>query len=115
MSFPGLLNSSCKIEQSVAGAADDMGGYAVPSWALIYRRVPCCYEALTRRTETLAYDKQVVQPEHYIYLEWRSGIKEGQRLTMDNGRIFLIKLIENTKEMDKFMKLSVVEWGKGEA
>lgn len=113
MSFAGLLDSKCNVKRK-SRTTDNQGGWT-STWTTLYRRVPCCFETLTKRLEIQAYDKQAVFPHYFVYLEWRSGIKEGDRLVWDKDSTeYEIVLVENTKHMGKYMKLAVVQVGRGE-
>ncbi|GAH39436.1 unnamed protein product [marine sediment metagenome] len=108
MSFEGLLDSTCKIMQETLGAADGIGGYAASSWGVLYPRVACRFESLPKMEEILGYDKKTTYPDYYLYLVYRSGIKEGMRIYY-KGRQFEIKLDENWSEQDKYQQLSLTE------
>jgi len=114
MSFEGLLDSFCNVKGETLGAPDGAGGYGPSTWNIIYRRVPCCWETLTKKLEILAYDKTAAYPDFYVYMEFLSGIKEGGRIVKEDGREFAIKLIEDTKLMGIYMKLAVSELKRGE-
>lgn len=113
MSFEGLLDSFCDVKEETLGDPDGAGGYELSTWSIIYRRVPCCWETLTRKLEILAYDKTASYPDFYVYMEFHSGINERCRLVR-NGKEFAIKLIEDTKFMGELMKLAVAELKRGE-
>jgi len=108
MSFPALLDSTCKIMQETLGAADLAGGYTASSWNVLYAHVRCRFESLPKAEEILAYDKKTTYPDYYIYLVYRSGIKEGMRV-YHNGRQFEIKLVENWSEQERYLQLAVTE------
>ena len=109
MSFEGLLDSKCTIMQETLGAPDGMGGYIGPSsWVVLYPRVPCRFESLAKAEEILGYDKKTTYPDYYVYLVYRSGIKEGMRIH-HNGRQFEIKLVENWSEQEKYLQLAVTD------
>ena len=113
MSFLGLLDSICNIKQEVLGTSDGMGGYAASTWNTIYWNLPCCFEAMERTKEFIGFDKKAFMPDFVVYLEWHDGIREGMRLV--KGSInYEIKLIENTKFLNKYMKLLVTELRRGE-
>ena len=112
MSFRGLLDSKCTIKQETLGAADGMGGYGVSTWSTLYKRVPCRYETLPGEQEVFAYGKKVTYPREFIYLEYRTGIKEGQRIFL-GSREFEIKLVESWSEKKKYLQLSVTEIKRG--
>ena len=115
MSFSGLLDSFCDVKGEVPGDKDGAGGFLASTWAIIYRRVPCCWEMISmqRKIEILAYDKTAIIPDIYVYMEFRTGINESCRLVKD-GKEFNIKLVEDTKLMGIYMKLGVAELKKGE-
>jgi hypothetical protein len=113
MSFPSLLNSKCNIKSETAGGTDLMGGTEASTWVTIFWNIPCCFEAYERKIEMTVFDKTAPIPDFVVYLEWRSGIKEGMRL-LKNGVEYEIKLVENTKFLDKYMKLQVTELKRNE-
>ena len=108
MSFRGLLDSRCTIRVLTAGAADGMGGFAAATWAVLYNQIKCRFESLQKKEMVMAYDKKEVYPDYFVYLVYRSGIKEGQRIYF-NSREFEIKLVENWSERNKYLQLSIVE------
>ena len=108
MSFRSLLDSRCTIRALTPGAADGMGGFAVATWGILYTRVKCRFETLQKKEMIIAYDKKEVYPDCFVYLVFRSGIKEGQRIYF-NGEEFEIKLIEPWSKQRKYLQLSVTE------
>ena len=108
MSFEGLRDSTCKIMQETLGAADGMGGHAASSWGMLYPHVRCRFESLPKAEEALAYDTKITYPDYYVYLVYRSGIKEGMRI-YHNSRQFEIKLVENWSEQERYLQLAVTE------
>jgi len=108
MSFEGLLDSKCTIMQETLGVADGMGGHAASSWGVLYPHVRCRFESLPKEEEILGHDKKTTYPDYYIYLVYRSGIKEGMRI-YHNSRQFEIKLVENWSEQEKYLQLAVTE------
>lgn len=77
MAFENLLDSKCTIKQETLGAADGMGGHAASTWGTLYSNVRCRFESLPKEEEILGHDKKTTYPDYYIYLVYRSGIKEG--------------------------------------
>ena len=108
MSFEGLLDSKCTIMQDTLGAPDGMGGYLPSGWSVLYPHVRCRFESLPKAEEILGYDKKTTYPDYYVYLVYRSGIKEGMRI-YHNSRQFEIKLVENWSEQDRFLQLAVTD------
>ena len=114
MSFEGLLDSTCKImQQTLPVAPDDgMGGYKATtiatSWSVLYPHVRCRFETLWKDEEILAYDKKAVYPRYYLYIVYRSGIKEGMRI-YHNGRQFEIKLVENWSEQERYLQIEMTD------
>ena len=113
MSFASLLDSTVDIKRSNPGGITTGGGYAAPSEAAIYMSVPCRFETLTKKLEIMAYDKQAVFPDYFVYMEYRSGIQESDILVKD-GREFAIKLVEDWSEQGEYLKLAVSELKRGE-
>ena len=108
MAFVNLLDSKCTIMQETLGAADLMGGHAASSWNVLYPHVRCRFESLPKEEEILGHDKKTTYPDYYVYLVYRSGIKEGMRI-YHNSRQFEIKLVENWSEQEKYLQLAVTE------
>ncbi len=111
MSFAALLDNVCSIFRE-AIASDGRGGWTDSGNSILYSNVPCRFETLTKRTEIMAYDKTAVFPDYYVYIEYRSGIKEGYRILFDN-REFEIKLIEDWSEKQTYHKFAVTEVDRG--
>ena len=61
MSFRALLDNTCEIVRQGL-VADGQGGWTDSGNIVIYRRVACRFESLTRRAEIMAYDKTMVFP-----------------------------------------------------
>jgi len=110
MSFRSLLNNTCNIKQRV-DTADGQGGYT-STWSILYRRIPCRFNALTADEMTILYDKQNIQADYKLFLEYRSGIKEGNRAVLSNGRIFDVVLVMNWDEANRMLKLAITETDK---
>ena len=110
MAFPDFLDKRGTVKTYAKGTADGMGGYAASTWSVLYRRVPFAFVPLTKRADEVIVtrDKEEVLADFMCYLEYRSGIKEGDRIYW-GGRIFEIKLILVWREMARTMKLKVVE------
>jgi len=107
MSFSSLLDNSMDIKRESL-TSDGMGGYTDVE-VVLYTNVKCRFETTSRKTEILALGgKADVYPDYYVYLEYRSGIKEGDHIIHDS-RTLEIKLVEDWSERGKYMRLSVVE------
>ena len=116
MSFPALLDNKVDIKKRTKPSSpDSMGGGGAITYVLVYKRVPFCFESLDRKTDQaiIAYDKKTTFPDYFGYCEYLSGIKGGQ-VVFFGSRRFEIKLVENTKEMGKYMKLSLTELTRNE-
>lgn len=113
MSFPALLDSTVNIKREIPGSLNPIGGYSAPTESILYMDVPCRFETLTKKLEIMAYDKQAVFPDYFVYMEYRSGIKEGDILVKD-GRKFAIKFVEDWSEQEEKLKLAVSEIKRGE-
>ena len=105
MSVAALLNKTVDIKRQTL-AADNQGGYT-STWATIYRRIPCRFNALATNELAFTYDKQVVTANYAVYLE-PLDVREGDRLYL-GSRIFDVKLIMNWDEANKYTKLAVLE------
>ncbi len=108
MSFVALLDSKCSIRRETLGVPDGQGGYLASTWNILYNRVRCRFETLWKDEEILAHDKKTVYPRYYLYLAYRSGIKEGDRVYL-NGRQFEIKLVENWSEQERYLQIEMTE------
>ena len=111
MSFASLLNQTVDIKRKVQ-TADGQGGYTT-AWSVIHRRVPCRFQALTSKEAMLTYDKATVFANYYVHMEHLSDVAEGDRLYLGT-RAFDIKLVQNYAEVGKYLKLAVLEIGRGE-
>lgn len=111
MSFKSLLNSTVNIQRKTQ-AADGQGGYN-PTWAVVHYRVKCRFQALTSKEAILTYDKAIVFANYYVHMEHISDIAEGDRLYLGT-RIFEVKLVQDYAEISKYLKLAVLEIGRGE-
>ena len=107
MSFAALLDSKITIKRPTR-VVDDIGGEGSTTYATLYSNVPCRFETLAKKLEIIAYDKTAVYPDYYIYLEYRSGIRETDRIFL-GSREFEIKLIEDWSEQGKYLMLAVTE------
>lgn len=107
MSFRGLLNQTVTIK-SVGYTTDTMGGAGTPTWTAIHSNVKCRFNPIQGRDTIFLYDKKTVWASHYVYLEYLSDIKEGDRLYLGT-RVFEIKMIVDWDEKNDKMKLSAVE------
>ena len=111
MSFAGQLDKTVSIKSFTEGAADGMGGYLPGSWALIYKNIKAAIVIIRKGEQILAYDKANVFAEFFWYLEYLSGIKEGQRVHW-SSKTYEIKLVLPWREKGRFMKLACVEVGR---
>jgi len=111
MSFASLLNQTVDIKRRVQ-TADGQGGYTT-AWSVIHRRVPCRFQALTSKEAMLIYDKAAVFANYYVHMEHLSDIAEEDRLYL-GARAFDIKLVQDYAEVGKYLKLAVLEIGRGE-
>ena len=110
MSFLSLLDNVCTIKEESL-VSDGQIGYT-KSYNTLYANIPCRFESKPRKLEILAYGGAgTVYPDYTVYIESRSGIKEGQHVVF-NGRIFEIKLIEDWSEQGEYMSLHVVEMAR---
>ena len=111
MSYEGQLDKTVSIQGYTAGAADGMGGYAAGSWAPIYKKVKAAIVIISVGEQILTYDKEAVFAECYWYLEYLSGIKEGQRVHWES-KVYDIKLVLPWQEKGRFLKLACVQVGR---
>lgn len=111
MSFAGHLDKTGYIRSETAGAGDGMGGEAAGTWAMIYKRVKFAIVLIPKEEQIIQYDKIDVFAEFFIYMEYLSGVKEGQRVHWGT-RTYEIKLVLPWREKGRFMKLACVEIGR---
>lgn len=114
MSFPGLLDSTVNVIRLVS-ADDGSGGQLTPTDTILYRRIPCRFETLSGSKAQAMYSKLAVVPDMIVYMEFHSGIKEGDRLVDSKGREYSIALCEDWSLQGRFLKLAVTEIARGEA
>lgn len=89
--------------------ADLRGGFTTTT-AIILRRIPCRFNALTSKDLMLAYDKQKVFANYLCFMEYESEIREGDELIKtDDSRVFEVKLKMDWDEQKNELKLAVLE------
>ena len=94
--------------------SDDQGGYTSTD-AVVYYDVLCRFNTLQTKESIIAYDKASTLADSLVFLEYLSGLKEGQRLKkLDDDREFTIKLIMDWDEDQNYMKLAVQEIERSE-
>lgn len=111
MSYRSLLNSTVDIYRKT-DTADGQGGYT-STWAAIHSRKKCRFQALGSKESMLTYDKAAVFANYYVHMEHIAGLAEGDRIYLGT-RTFDIKLIQDWDEVGKYLKLAVLEIGRGE-
>ena len=105
MSYRSLLDKTATIKRETQ-TTDYQGGFT-SAWTTVYRNVPCRFQSLMSRESALAYDKETVFANYYIYFEYLN-IQEGDRIYWDN-RIFTVKLIKDVDEQHNMMTIAAVE------
>jgi head-tail adaptor len=111
MSFASLLNSTVNIQRETQ-TADGQGGYT-SAWTVLHYRIKCRFQALGSKEAMLTYDKATVFANYFVFMEHLSDIAEGDRLYLGT-RAFDVKLIQDWDEVSKYLKLAVLEIGRGE-
>jgi head-tail adaptor len=111
MSFKSLLNSKVNVQRKTE-AADGQGGYTT-TWAVILRNEPCRFQTLTSREAALTYDKAAVFANFFVYMAHSTSVAEGDRLYLGT-RAFEVKLVMDWDETADYLKLAVIEIGRGE-
>jgi len=111
MSFASLLNSTVDIYHKT-DTADLQGGYT-STWAVIHSSIKCRFQALTSKEAILTYDKTAIFANYYVHMEHLSDIAEGDRAYLGT-RKFEVKLVQDWDEAGKYLKLAVLEIGRGE-
>mgnify|MGYP002737739601 CR=1 FL=1 len=109
MSYRSLLDKTASVKREVL-TSDSQGG-SVRTWTVVYRRVPCRFQSLMSRESAMAYDKETVFANYYIYLE-ALNIQEGDRIVLDS-REFTVKLIKDWDEKRNMMTVAAVEVDRG--
>lgn len=105
MSYRSLLDKTATVKRETL--TTDYQGGSTRTWTTVYRRVPCRFQSLMSRESTLAYDKETVFANYYIYLE-ALDIQEGDRIYLDS-RAFAVKLIKDWDEKRNMMTVAAVE------
>jgi len=91
---------------------DSYGGY-LKSWGVVHWRIPCRFNALTTKELGVVAHKQEVKADFSVYLQYISGIKEGDRLIdLSDSREYEISLVMDWDEDRSMMKLAVSEMGR---
>jgi head-tail adaptor len=111
MSFKSLLNTTVDIYRKTQ-TADGQGGYTA-AWSTIHTSKKCRFQALTSKEAVLTYDKTIVFANYFVYMEHLINLAEGDRVYL-GSRTFDVKLIEDWDEVGKYLKLAVLEIGRGE-
>lgn len=111
MSFAGQLDKTGYIKDEISGANDGMGGQLPATWSSIYKRIKFAIVLIPKGEQIIQYGKLDVFAEFFIYMEYLSGIKEGQRVHWE-GRTYEIKLVLPWREKGQFLKLACVEVGR---
>lgn len=106
MSYKSLLNKTVDIKRKTQ-TSDLQGGYT-STWATIHQSVKCRFYPLSSKEAMLSYNKASVFANYFIYLEYISGLAEGDRVYLGT-RIFEIKLVIDWDETNKYMKLAAME------
>jgi hypothetical protein len=112
MSFASLLDSLITIKQ--ATNTDDGSGGQTVAWGTLYRRVPCRFESLSGSKAQTTYAKLTPLPDFIVYMEYKSGIKEGDRLVDSKNREYSILLVEDWSLQGQYQRLAVTELKRGE-
>jgi SPP1 family predicted phage head-tail adaptor len=111
MSFKSLLNSTVDIYRKT-DTADGQGGYT-STWAAVHSRKRARFQALGSKEAMLTYDKATVFANYFVYMEHITGVTEGDRVYLGT-RKFDIKLVQDWDETSEYLKLAVLEIGRGE-
>jgi len=109
----GKKNATFVNVKRITDTDDGQGGFSGGTPSVLYFRVPCRFNAMTEKEIALIADKQDVKAEYKVFLEYRSGIQEGDFLIKtDDNRQFNIKLIMDWDEDKRMMRLAVAEEGR---
>ena len=84
------------------------GGRLTKAWAMRYHGISCRFNAKISQAEILYYQKASVFPDFIMYIIYRSGIVETDKIVF-SGRTFDIKKIDNWDEKGKYLKIALVE------
>jgi hypothetical protein len=108
MSRDNLYNRTVNITRAVY-TADELGGNSSKSYALVRSNVPCRFNSLFTKEMLWDYDKKTVFANYKVYLEYLDGLKEGDRLVLDDGSVYDVKLIIQWDMAKTYMELAVME------
>ena len=98
--------TKCDIEYVTSSTGT--GAKLTKTWAIRYRRVPCRFNAKISQAEMLFYQKASVFPDFIMYILYKSGIVESDRVIFDS-RTLDIKKVDNWDEKGKYLKIALVE------
>ena len=104
---PSYVRVSRKTETS-----DGMGGSTITD-SILHRRLLCRFNAMSANAIAILWDKSAVRADYTVYMEYVSGIKEGDQL-IDEGdaKTYDIKLIMDWDKDNAMLKLAVSETGR---
>lgn len=115
MSYAGLLDNRCNVSRT-SQTADSHGGYTTTE-TVIYRRIPCRFNAMSAGDLSLYADRLGTLAGFVVFMEAGRSILEGDLLTKgdtrhgrnDRARQFDVKLVRNYDEQDRFLTLICAE------
>ena len=100
-------NTKCDIKYVTD--AQTTGGKLTKTWSMRYHNVPCRFNAKMTQAEMLYYEKASVFPDFIMYMLYRSGILETDKVVF-KGRTFDIKKIDDWDETNTYLKIALQEY-----
>lgn len=108
MSYAGLLDNQLHVTRSTR-TADGYGGWTTTD-VMIYRRVPCRFNAMSGNDMSLYADKLGALAGFTVFMEAGRDVRENDLLTKtDDGRKFDVKLVRNYDEQGRFLTIVCAE------
>ena len=109
MSIKTIIRSAhTKCDIKSLSTTQGTGAKLTKTWSMRYHDVSCRFNAKISQAEILYYQKASVFPDFIMYIVYRSGIVETDKVHF-KGREFDIKKIDNWDEKGKYLKIALVE------
>jgi len=110
MSLRNLLNTTIDIKRRT-DTAPASGAAGTTTWAALHSGVKCRFNALSSREANYLHDKLSVWANFYVFIEYLSDIREGDRV-YSGTTAYEIKMIQDWDRQNNYQKLAVVEIGR---
>lgn len=109
MSLDSLYNQIVNVIRGVT-TTDELGGNSATTWTPVYSLVKCRFNSLASKEMLWTYDKKTVFADYVVYMNYLSGVQEGDRLVkIDDGSVYDVKLIVQWDMALNYLRLAVVE------